>query len=645
MKVLLAEDDPNVGHLLLTLLERWDMQTIHVSDGQEAWEILNRGSVDLIITDLVMPGLTGIELIQQLRQEDRYKHLPVLMISGKANPEDIVEVAQLGIQGFLAKPFNPTELKGKIQTILKTQRQRVRGQQIEQVWEGRTTLLGEVTGPQLILGEPIDSIEELRQPANRELIPYLVNVQEAVAQANAENSELNAGYIIEHDTMNIASYLKMKTVKEWIKLIFVSTHCRGNPPLIVRLFTVNRKDDLPVFLVYKSRDEIASTHQGGLEKKLTVRTVKQSHMRKELIQKLLDRYVVGKRKKPTSASQKEGPSAQKIYQRIKDDIETMTALPPLPQVYEKISSLSQDPNSKLPDWIKAIKVDATTCATILQQANSLSYGFKGEVTDIDRAVILLGKETIAGLVASETVRQAFTGVQEKGFILEDLWLHNVSVGFAAYILSFPLEEGPSGAQSNRSFEALGLSAEAVSILQEINLPKRLKLDYTKESPFVGGVMHDIGKVVMVHSYPGLFPVLLDELTRREWKVPMLVAEREVAGGLTHPVVGEILMRKWGQAEEICQVILHHHEADISAPFSFLIGVADVIGQALYPFPRGAEYPLAAALEGGSLGEVSAFLPEEFLDQPLLSVDELTALAKAISPRVKYLVEKMRLSAY
>ena len=158
-------------------------------------------------------------------------------------------------------------------------------------------------------------------------------------------------------------------------------------------------------------------------------------------------------------------------------------------------------------------------------------------------------------------------------------------------------------------------------------------------------MHDIGKVVMVHSYPGLFPVLLDELTRREWKVPMLVAEREVAGGLTHPVVGEILMRKWGQAEEICQVILHHHEADISAPFSFLIGVADVIGQALYPFPRGAEYPLAAALEGGSLGEVSAFLPEEFLDQPLLSVDELTALAKAISPRVKYLVEKMRLSAY
>ena len=153
--------------------------------------------------------------------------------------------------------------------------------------------------------------------------------------------------------------------------------------------------------------------------------------------------------------------------------------------------------------------------------------------------------------------------------------------------------------------------------------------------------HDIGKGVMVHSYPGLFPMLLEELQEKEWKVPMLSAERTVAGGLTHPVAGEVLMRSWGLADRLGNVVLSHHSPDPDDPLTFLVSVADVVGQVLFPFPAGAAYPLAKAVEEGSLTHVMAFLPTGFLDQSLLSTDELMRLINAIRARVRQFVDETR----
>jgi hypothetical protein len=80
---------------------------------------------------------------------------------------------------------------------------------------------------------------------------------------------------------------------------------------------------------------------------------------------------------------------------------------------------------------------------------------------------------------------------------------------------------------------------------------------------------------------------------------------------------------------------------LDATFAFLIGLADFIGQSLYPFPRKARYPLAQALEDGDLKSARAFLPQGFSDQPLLTPTELVELAQAISSKVKQLTEDMR----
>ena len=642
MKILLIEADPELGNAIRAMLQGWKMDAMLVREGREALKALGASAFDLLITDLVVADMGGVELVGRLRQVRQYKDLPVIILSGKVERQVVIQASQLGISGFVVKPPDPVNFRKKIMAVFKSRRQLLTQQQIKQLWEERTSFLSEVSGPQVILGEPVDSLEELYNPSRRELVRYLSCAREAITKANGENPELKAGYIIEHNTMNIVVYLKKLMAKKWVKLILLSTECYGNPTLIVRLFAINRKDDLPIYLVYKYADDIPLTHRAGL-KKLGIKTINRSTLEKGRIQELVDRYMAGKKEETAAIPQEKGLSPPEVNRRILADIETMSTLPPLPQVYERILSLSKDPNSKLKEWAKVIKVDPMTTASILQHANSLSYGFKDKIVEIDRAVILLGKDAVAGLVASDAVRQAFTAVQEKGFILEDFWLHNLSVAFTAYILSFPLNGDKADSNQSGSLAALGLSDEAVKVLKRVDLPKRLKLDYARENPFLGGIMHDIGKGVMAHSYPGLFPLLCGELKRNRWAVPMSFVEREVAGGLTHTVVGEILMRKWGMAERLCDLVLHHHQPEIDDTFTFLIGIADIVGQALYPFPRDAEYPLASALEEGTLKEVRGFLPEGFFEQPLLSVEELTLLAGAVAPRVKYLTEKMRLS--
>jgi HD-like signal output (HDOD) protein/DNA-binding response OmpR family regulator len=642
MKVLLLEDQPEVGQLIFTFLQKWNMDALYVQSAEEAWETLQEGSFDLLITDLSMPGMTGMELIQKLRQTDQHSGLPILVISGKAQKEDIVELARHDVHDFMAKPFHATALQKKIRTIQKTQDQRARGKRINRIWKERTTFLSEVKGPLIILGEPVDSIEELRRPNNRELVGYLDHARTAVAQTNADNPSLDASYVIEHNTTNIIVYLKKHATQQRVKLLLISPQCRGNPLLIVRLFTINRKEDLPVFLVCKHPDEISETHREGL-KRLGVKTIRRANLDRGRIQKLLDKYVVGKLEKIIETPAEEAPAPEVISQRIRDDIEAMTSLPPLPQVYQKISSLAKDPQSKLTDWGKIIKLDPMTCATILRHANSISSGFKGDITEIERAVVLLGKNSVAGLVASEAMRQAFAAVQEKGFNLEDFWLHNLAVGFAAYLLSCPLNKEEAAGGQTPDVATLGLEEENIALLKKVNLPRRLKLDLTRENPFMGGIMHDIGKGIMVHSYPGLFPLILAELKKNDWKIPMLAAEQEVAGDLSHPAVGEILLRNWGMPDEICNVVLRHHQPDFDDSFCFLIGIADVIGQMLYPFPFEAEYPLTQALGEGATDLAKPFLPADFLNQPLLRIEDFMLLVDAVSPRVKFLVEKMRLS--
>jgi two-component system chemotaxis response regulator CheY len=79
--------------------------------------MLQSGDFDFVVTDWNMPGMTGIELLQKIRSDERLKGVPVLMVTAEAKRDQIVAAAQAGVNGYVVKPFTAAALKEKIEKI------------------------------------------------------------------------------------------------------------------------------------------------------------------------------------------------------------------------------------------------------------------------------------------------------------------------------------------------------------------------------------------------------------------------------------------------------------------------------------------------------------------------------------------------
>ena len=115
-RILLAEDDDSLRAFLTTSLTRAGHDVAGYGDGDSAWEALEHSSFDLLLTDIRMPGLDGIELARQARR--RYPHLSVLLVTAYA--QDALGAPDLGGAGIgvLSKPFNLNELIDRVETCL-----------------------------------------------------------------------------------------------------------------------------------------------------------------------------------------------------------------------------------------------------------------------------------------------------------------------------------------------------------------------------------------------------------------------------------------------------------------------------------------------------------------------------------------------
>jgi len=638
VRVVLAEHRPREGEAIAALLKRWKLDPVHVQGAADMWQALADETPQLLIVDWDFPGVQSLRLISDLRRSERFAGLPVLALVGKINKQDIVRASEAGITGFVAAPFSPDKLRTKILEIQRRRTRDAKSEQARKIWDGRTTHIQALSTPHVIFGEPVDSVEDLLAESNRAALRFLTDAVQAIDEANANHPGLGAGYVIASDTSDLVVHLRRKSSRAAVKAICLSSKCRGNPTLIVRLFGINRRSDVPILLLYDQKGEIPNEQRQGL-KQLGVRLARRAALDAQATRKLLLGILGEQADEPEAETEDLAPDV--LRKRVEADLDTMDSLPPLPQVYERISELARDPGSDLKSWSKVIKVDPMSSATVLRHANALPAAASAEVTQVERAVVLLGRNVVAGLVAGEAVRQVFQDVQDHGFVLQEFWLHSVAVGFAAHILSLPL--GDEAASGQAGIAQLGFSPEELQQLESVDLPSRLGLDLRADNPMVGGMMHDLGKVAMVRSYPGLFPLLLSQLEDGDWSTQYLATEHEIAGGLTHVAVGEYVAAKWKLGERLVRATGKHHAPPAGDTFSYLIGVADVLGLAAYPFPAKAGRRVAGALESGSLQPVQDLLPEGVFDRDLLDPGELTSLVSVVSPKVRQLTQKMRAS--
>ena len=118
MSILVADDFSTMRRIIKGLLQDLGFSNItEADDGLSALSLLKAGNFDLLITDWNMPGMQGVELLRQVRADERMKKLPVLMLTAEAKREQIVAAAQAGVSGYVIKPFTAATLKEKIDKI------------------------------------------------------------------------------------------------------------------------------------------------------------------------------------------------------------------------------------------------------------------------------------------------------------------------------------------------------------------------------------------------------------------------------------------------------------------------------------------------------------------------------------------------
>jgi DNA-binding response OmpR family regulator len=119
LRILVAEDEPHIRRIIVTLLEAAGFQITVAGDGTEALEYLREEArLDLIVMDLMMPGHTGLEVLQETRRLPHRKATPVIILTAKGQDVDRNEAFALGADDFITKPFSPKKLLGRVDELL-----------------------------------------------------------------------------------------------------------------------------------------------------------------------------------------------------------------------------------------------------------------------------------------------------------------------------------------------------------------------------------------------------------------------------------------------------------------------------------------------------------------------------------------------
>jgi DNA-binding response OmpR family regulator len=116
-QVMVVDDDDTVASVVVSYLQRAGHSTLHIGDGAAALDELQTRLPDLMVLDLMLPGLDGLEVCRRVR--GRWPRLPVVMLTALAEPDDRITGLELGADDYVTKPFSPRELVLRVESVLR----------------------------------------------------------------------------------------------------------------------------------------------------------------------------------------------------------------------------------------------------------------------------------------------------------------------------------------------------------------------------------------------------------------------------------------------------------------------------------------------------------------------------------------------
>jgi two-component system chemotaxis response regulator CheY len=123
LRVLIVDDSPAMRAFIRRVIQLSGLDVagyVQAGDGGEALQLLAQESVDVILTDINMPGMDGGRLVAALREDARLSAIPVVVVSTDATPERMQQMLALGARGYVTKPFSPEVLRAELDRVLES---------------------------------------------------------------------------------------------------------------------------------------------------------------------------------------------------------------------------------------------------------------------------------------------------------------------------------------------------------------------------------------------------------------------------------------------------------------------------------------------------------------------------------------------
>jgi DNA-binding response OmpR family regulator len=118
-RILVVEDNEHVAYMLDFLLKRAGYDVIGAANGRDAQAAIeNLEPVDVVLLDLMLPYVSGYQLIGEIRDNHDWQHVPIIVLSGKVLEEDVVQALDLGANDYITKPFRPEELLARLRRMV-----------------------------------------------------------------------------------------------------------------------------------------------------------------------------------------------------------------------------------------------------------------------------------------------------------------------------------------------------------------------------------------------------------------------------------------------------------------------------------------------------------------------------------------------
>lgn len=209
----------------------------------------------------------------------------------------------------------------------------------------------------------------------------------------------------------------------------------------------------------------------------------------------------------------------------------------LPEIINKITALTEDPDSTIQDMEKVILRDQVLTTKILRLANSAYYGYARKISTISQATILLGFQAIKSIALASTVRTYFKS-ELKGYSLEknDLWNQSQTCAIVSRFIA-----------------------------KSVNYPN-------PEEAYIAGLLRDIGKTVLSQHLEEEYSQVIEKIQGSN--VSFLDAEKEILG-FDHAEIGEKVAEKWNLPKALVDAIGHHHTPESSTINQYLVSIVHI----------------------------------------------------------------------